>query len=163
MLLERVLTPTPAPTPDHGRRGGTFVARKNANGEDSRPRKRADGRWEARYWSEPVVGDTLVFTNTIGGSLNPSHFTQRHFKPLLKCADLPDTTWRAATRHNLYLHHLARRRQPEVGSYADGMEQRSLHVGELRSILAGMGRQRRDGRGTILTRRILFRNAAYST
>ena len=75
------------------------MARKNANGEDSRPRKRADGRWEARYWSEPVVGDTLVFTNTIGGSLNPSHFTQRHFKPLLKCADLPDTTWRAATRH----------------------------------------------------------------
>ena len=28
------------------------MARKNANGEDSRPRKRADGRWEARYWSE---------------------------------------------------------------------------------------------------------------
>ncbi len=47
----------------------------------------------------PVVGDKLVFTNTIGGSLNPSHFTQRHFKPLLKRADLPDTTWHAATRH----------------------------------------------------------------
>jgi integrase len=27
------------------------VARKNANGEGSRPRKRPDGRWEARYWS----------------------------------------------------------------------------------------------------------------
>jgi integrase len=26
------------------------VARKNANGEGSRPRQRADGRWEARYW-----------------------------------------------------------------------------------------------------------------
>jgi integrase len=26
------------------------VARKNANGEGSRPRERADGRWEARYW-----------------------------------------------------------------------------------------------------------------
>ena len=28
------------------------MARKNANGEGSRPRKRSDGRWEARYWSE---------------------------------------------------------------------------------------------------------------
>src|SRR5918995_1849582 len=28
----------------------SFVARKNANGEGSRPRKRSDGRWEARYW-----------------------------------------------------------------------------------------------------------------
>jgi hypothetical protein len=27
-----------------------FVARKNGNGEGSRPRQRADGRWEARYW-----------------------------------------------------------------------------------------------------------------
>jgi hypothetical protein len=26
------------------------VAKKNANGEGSRPRERADGRWEARYW-----------------------------------------------------------------------------------------------------------------
>jgi integrase len=26
------------------------VARKNANGEGSRPRQRPDGRWEARYW-----------------------------------------------------------------------------------------------------------------
>jgi Phage integrase, N-terminal SAM-like domain len=28
------------------------VARKNGNGEGSRPRERADGRWEARYWKD---------------------------------------------------------------------------------------------------------------
>ena len=28
------------------------MVKKNANGEGSRPRKRPDGRWEARYWSE---------------------------------------------------------------------------------------------------------------
>ena len=28
------------------------MAKKNANGEGSRPRKRPDGRWEGRYWSE---------------------------------------------------------------------------------------------------------------
>jgi integrase len=46
-----------------------------------------------------VVGDALVFTNTIGGPLNPSHFTQRHFKRLLRNTGLPNTTWHAATRH----------------------------------------------------------------
>jgi hypothetical protein len=38
------------------------VARKNGNGEGSRPRKRPDGRWETRYWSEgrrrSVYGET---------------------------------------------------------------------------------------------------------
>ncbi len=32
------------------------MARKNGNGEGSRPRKRADGRWEARYWVETLTG-----------------------------------------------------------------------------------------------------------
>jgi integrase len=32
------------------------VARKNGNGEGSRPRKRPDGRWEARYWAETPTG-----------------------------------------------------------------------------------------------------------
>src|SRR5918999_4045652 len=50
------LTPTLTPTPDHGRRGGTFVAKKNANGEGSRPRRRPDGRWEGRYWIETSDG-----------------------------------------------------------------------------------------------------------
>ena len=38
------------------------MAKKNANGEGSRPRKRPNGRWEARYWSEgrrrSVYGET---------------------------------------------------------------------------------------------------------
>lgn len=32
------------------------MARKNGNGEGSRPRKRADGRWEARYWVDTPTG-----------------------------------------------------------------------------------------------------------
>ena len=45
------MTPTLTPTvPDHERTGGEFVERKRGNGEGSRPRKRPDGRWEARYW-----------------------------------------------------------------------------------------------------------------
>lgn len=32
------------------------MAKKNGNGEGSRPRKRPDGRWEARYWVETTTG-----------------------------------------------------------------------------------------------------------
>ncbi len=32
------------------------MARRNANGDGSRPRKRPDGRWEARYWIELTEG-----------------------------------------------------------------------------------------------------------
>ena len=32
------------------------MARKNGNGEGSRPRKRPDGQWEARYWAETPTG-----------------------------------------------------------------------------------------------------------
>lgn len=47
----------------------------------------------------PVEGDAFVFTNSIGNPVNHSHFMRRHFKQILKSANLPDTTWHAATRH----------------------------------------------------------------
>lgn len=47
----------------------------------------------------PVEGDVLVFTNRAGNPVNPSHLLYRSFKPLLKCAGLPDITFHAATRH----------------------------------------------------------------
>ncbi len=46
-----------------------------------------------------MTGDTLVFTNSVGNPVNHSHFMRRHFKEVLKRADLPDTSWHAATRH----------------------------------------------------------------
>ena len=47
----------------------------------------------------PVEGDSLVFTNTVGGPINPSHLLCRSFKPRLERAGLPRTTFHAATRH----------------------------------------------------------------
>lgn len=47
----------------------------------------------------PVESDTLVFTNTVGKPINLSHLYRLSFKPLLKRADLPHTTFHAATRH----------------------------------------------------------------
>lgn len=46
-----------------------------------------------------VAGSTLVFTNSVGSPVNHSHFRRNHFKPLLNSANLPDTTFHAATRH----------------------------------------------------------------
>ncbi len=61
----RGLIPTFILTPDHERkRGGAFVAKRNANGKGSRPRRRPDGRWEAHHWSDggdaPVSAPTDV-------------------------------------------------------------------------------------------------------
>jgi integrase len=60
------------------------VARKNANGEGSRPRKRADGRWEARYLSSEgkrysVYGKTRKevagrLADALGGKEDPPAF-----------------------------------------------------------------------------------------
>ena len=40
-----------------------------------------------------------MFTNGAGNPVNPSHLICRSFKPLLKRAGLPETTFHAATRH----------------------------------------------------------------
>jgi integrase len=47
----------------------------------------------------PVEDNTLVFTNGSGKPVNPSHLICRSFKPLLKRAGLPETTFHATTRH----------------------------------------------------------------
>jgi integrase len=52
-----------------------------------------------KAYDSPIEGDSLVFTNTLGKPLRPSNFIRRNFKPLLRRAGLPDTTWHAATRH----------------------------------------------------------------
>jgi integrase len=46
-----------------------------------------------------VEGDALVFTNAVGGPINPPHLFCRSFKLLFKRAGLPRTTLHAATRH----------------------------------------------------------------
>lgn len=56
-------------------------------------------RERQRVAGHSVEGDALVFTNSAGSPVNHSHFMRRHFKPLLRNAGLPDTTWHAATRH----------------------------------------------------------------
>jgi integrase len=46
-----------------------------------------------------VEGSTLVFTNKAGKPILTSNLIRRSFKPILRRAGLPDTTFHAATRH----------------------------------------------------------------
>lgn len=56
-------------------------------------------RERQREYGFAVEGDALVFTNTVGKPINLSHLYRLSFKPMLKRAGLPDTTFHAATRH----------------------------------------------------------------
>ena len=56
----------------------------------------------------PVDCVALVFTNTVGRPINPSHLLCRLFKPILRKARLPNTTFHAATRHTCCCILLAR-------------------------------------------------------
>ena len=88
-----------------GRGGQTFEPPKTPNSRRSigLSRRAVDalGRHRERQGAEgfPAGGDSLVFTNTVGGPVNPSHLLCRSFKPLLREAGLPNTTFHAATRH----------------------------------------------------------------
>ncbi len=88
-----------------GRGGQTFEPPKTSNSRRSigltKRAVEALERHRERQAAEgfPVEGDALVFTNTAGKPINPSHLLCRSFKPILKRAGLPDTTFHAATRH----------------------------------------------------------------
>jgi integrase len=88
-----------------GRGGQTFDSPKTPNSRRSiglsERAIEALERHSERQKAEglPVAGDSLVFTNTVGGPINPSHLNCRSFKPLLERAGLPTTTFHAATRH----------------------------------------------------------------
>lgn len=88
-----------------GKRGQTFEAPKTTTSRRTIGLTRlAVGAIEAHRESQrregvSVDGGSIVFTNTIGGPMNPSHLFCRSFKPILKKAGLPKTTFHAATRH----------------------------------------------------------------
>ena len=88
-----------------GRGGQTFDSPKTPNSRRSigLSERAIDALERHREHQEAegflVAGDSLVFTNTVGGPINPSHFLCRSFKPLLQRAGLPKTTFHAATRH----------------------------------------------------------------
>jgi integrase len=88
-----------------GRGGQTFEPPKTRGSRRSvgLARIAVDALTEHRERAEcegrAVEGARPVFTNGAGKPINPSHVTTRSFKPILRRAGLPDTTFHAATRH----------------------------------------------------------------
>jgi integrase len=89
--------------------------------------------------SLPVEGDTLVFTNRAGKPLNPSHLLSRSFKPLLKRAGLPDTTFHAATRHTCCCILLIQGVNPKVVSLQLGHSSVAFTLQKYAHFLPGFG------------------------
>jgi integrase len=99
--------------------GPSFDSPKSAKGQRSvrltpatvaaldqhRQRQREAGLWK---------DDGLVFCSRNGTPLNPSNVRNRSFRPLLRKAGLPDTTFHAATRHTCATLLLAEGVHPKV-------------------------------------------------
>jgi integrase len=96
-------------------------------------------REQQRAAGVEVEGDSLVFTNTIGGPINPSHFTTRSFKPLLKRAGLPDTNFHAATRHTCCCLMLEAGVNPKAVSLQLGHSSVAFTLQKYAHYMPGMG------------------------
>lgn len=87
----------------------------------------------------PVGDDALVFTNTVGKPINPSHLLCRSFKPLLKKAGLPNTTFHAATRHTCCCILLAQGINPRVVSLQLGHSSVAFTLQRYAHFMPGFG------------------------
>lgn len=87
----------------------------------------------------PVKGQALVFTNTVGRPINPSHLLCRSFKPLLRKAGLPNTTFHAATRHTCCCLLLAQGVNPRVVSLQLGHSSVAFTLQRYATYLPGWG------------------------
>ena len=87
----------------------------------------------------PVEGDAPVFTNTVGKPLHPKNLTDRSFKPLLRRAGLPDTTFHAATRHTAASLMLTGGVHPKVVQEMLGHINVTITLDTYSHLLDGMG------------------------
>ncbi len=84
-------------------------------------------------------GDTPVFTNNIGSPLHPKNLMDRSFKPLLRKAGLPDTTFHAATRHTAASLMLTQGVHPKVVQEMLGHATITITLDTYSHLLDGMG------------------------
>lgn len=112
------------------RRTITLTSRAVKSLQRHRQRQRIDGI--------SVEDDALVFTNTIGGPINPSHLIVRSFKPLLKRAGLPDTNFHAL-RHTCCCLLLMAGVNAKVVSLQLGHSSPAFTLSKYASFLPGWG------------------------
>lgn len=87
----------------------------------------------------PVEGDVPVFTNYVGKPLHPKNLMDRSFKPLLRKASLPNTTFHAATRHTAASLMLTQGVHPKVVQEMLGHANITITLDTYSHLLDGMG------------------------
>jgi integrase len=86
----------------------------------------------------------LVFTTTIGTPLDAQNIVNRHFKPLLKRAGLPDIRWHDL-RHSCFTILLARGTHPKYVQHLAGHASIQLTLDRYSHWMPSMGRNTADG------------------
>ncbi len=86
-----------------------------------------------------VEGDVPIFTNNVGKPLHPKNLMDRSFKPLLRRANLPDTTFHAATRHTAASLMLTKGVHPKVVQEMLGHSTITITLDTYSHLLDGMG------------------------
>ena len=87
----------------------------------------------------PVEADAPVFTNLLGKPLHPKNLMDRSFKPLLRKAGIPNTTFHAATRHTAASLMLTKGVHPKVVQEMLGHANIAITLDTYSHLLDGMG------------------------
>lgn len=120
-----------APKTKRSRRSIALTTKAASALEEHRERQRTAGL--------PIEGDMPVFTNSIGSPLHPKNVMDRSFKPLLRKAGLPDTTFHAATRHTAASLMLTQGVHPKVVQEMLGHATITITLDTYSHLLDGMG------------------------
>ena len=120
-----------SPKTKRSRRSIALTTKATSALEDHRKRQRTAGL--------PVEGDAPVFTNNVGKPLHPKNLMDRSFKPLLRKAGLPDTTFHAATRHTAASLMLTEGVHPKVVQEMLGHANITITLDTYSHLLDGMG------------------------
>ena len=99
-------------------------------------------RWLLRARS--YEDSDLVFTNTKGNPLNAQNIRNRHFKPLLRRAGLPDMRWHDL-RHTCPSRLLSRGTHPKMVQHLLGHASIQLTLGHYSHWISSMGRATAEG------------------
>ena len=114
----------------------------------------AFGSHRKRQMDQPTVGaqwtdNGLVFTTTIGTPLEAQKIVNRHFKPLLRRAGLPNIRWHDL-RHTCSTLLLRRGVHPKMVQHLMGHASIQLTLDRYSHWIPSMGRHAADGMDEVL-------------
>ena len=112
------------------------------------------GSHRKRQMDQPTVGaqwtdNGLVFTTTIGTPLEAQKIVNRHFKPLLRRAGLPNIRWHDL-RHTCSTLLLRRGVHPKMVQHLMGHASIQLTLDRYSHWIPSMGRHAADGMDEVL-------------